>query len=155
MESMQKLFESVEACAERLDQLNKRYAHLATEATQESVKVWKVVKEQILAEQAEELPRQQGPELKSLAIELLEKQGHKLEDAIDILAAEHGITVDLVGLIQGIGKTAYIAALRREAVELQENAISFPQIASLWNDLGRPAIGGETWSARTVSILVE
>lgn len=155
MESMQKLFDSIEACAERLDQLNKRYTHLATEATRESVKTWRVVREQVLAEQVDESSDQQAPELKPLANELLEKQGHTLDETIEILEAQHGITIDLVGLIQSIGKTAYIAALRREAVELQENAISFPQIASLWNDQGRPAIGGETWSARTVSILVE
>lgn len=153
MESMQKLFESVEACAERLDQLNKQYAHLATESTHESVESWKRVREHILLENAQ--ARAAVATVKVQATELLEKAGHSLEEVIDILKVEQGVSVDIPGLVKAVGKAAYITALRREAVELQANSISFSQVARLWNDLNRPALGGESWTARTVSILVE
>ncbi|WP_428605977.1 hypothetical protein [Sedimenticola sp.] len=156
MDKMRKLFETVDACADRLDQLNNRFAHLASESTHESVETWKKVKDRILFDYGDEKKaHDSGPDVKAIAIELLEKQGHSLEDVIDLLKSDHDIEVDIAGLAQTIGKTAYVAALRKDAGDLLSNAISFAQIASLWNDLDRPAFGGENWTARSVSILVE
>lgn len=156
MDKMRKLFESVDACADRLDQLNNRFAHLATESTHESVETWRRVKDRILFDYGDEKKaHESGPDIKAIAIELLEKQGHSLEDVLDTLKTDHGMEIDIAGLAQVIGRTVYISALRKDAADLLNNAISFSQIASLWNDLDRPAFGGENWTARNVSILVE
>jgi hypothetical protein len=156
VDKIRKLLESVDACAERLEQLNNRFAHLATESTHESVETWKKVKDRIQFDYGDEKKvYASGPDVQAMAIELLEKQGHNLEDVIDILVTEHDIEINIEGLAQTIGRTAYIAALRRDAAELLKNAISYSQIANLWNDLDRPAFGGENWTARSVAILVE
>jgi len=156
MEKMRKLFESVDACADRLDQLNNRFAHLATESTHESVETWRRAKDRILFDHSDENKEHEGgPDIKAIAIELLEKQGHSLEDVLDMLRTDHGVDIDISGLVQIIGRTVYVTALRKDAADLLGNAISFTQIASLWNDLDRPAFGGESWTARNVSILVE
>lgn len=156
MDKIRKLFESVDACAERLEQLNERFAHLATESTHESVETWQKVKDRIQFDYTEEKKQySNGPDIKALALDLLEKQGHGLEDTVDILVTDHDIEMNTAGLAQIIGRTAYIAALRRDATDLIGNSISLTQIATLWNDLDRPAIGGENWTARSVAILIE
>lgn len=156
MDKMRKLFESVDACADRLEQLNNRFAHLATESTHESVETWRRTKDRILFDYADEKKEHEsGLDIKAIATELLEKQGHSLEDVLDTLRADHGVDIDIAGLVQAIGRTVYISALRKDVVDLLNNAISCTQIANLWNDLDRPAFGGESWNARNVSILVE
>ncbi|MCW8847357.1 MAG: hypothetical protein OQK42_00285 [Sedimenticola sp.] len=156
MDKMRKLRESVDACADRLDALNNRFSNLATDATRESVETWRKVKDKIVFDQTEEKKEPTaGPDVKSIATELLEKQGHGLEDVIDILMSDHNIELTIDNLVQTIGKQVYITALRKDAGDLLGNAISYSQIASLWNDLGRPAFGGDSWTARSVSILVE
>ncbi|MCW8945017.1 MAG: hypothetical protein OQL27_09615 [Sedimenticola sp.] len=156
MDKMRKLLESVDACADRLDALNTRFSNLATDATRESVEAWRKAKDQVVFDQTEEKKEpKEGPDVKTIAVELLEKQGHGLEDVIDILMSDHQIEMTIESLAQTIGKQAYIAALRKDASDLLGNAISYAQIANLWNDLDRPAFGGETWTARSVSILVE
>lgn len=89
------------------------------------------------------------------ATELLTKQGHTLEEVIDILRTEHGVEVDISDLIQRVGKAVYITALRRDAVKLQNDRVSFSQIAKRWNEQGRPSLDDESWTASTVSILIE
>jgi hypothetical protein len=156
MDKMRKLLESVDACADRLEALNTRFSNLASDSTRESVEAWRRVKERVEFDQTTEKKEEgSGLDVSSIAVELLEKQGHSLEDVIDILMSDHGIEVTIECLAQMIGKQAYIAALRKDAGDLLGNAISYSQIASLWNDLDRPAFGGESWTARSVSILVE
>lgn len=156
MDKLRKLFDTVDACADRLDQLNNRFAHLATESTHESVETWRKVKDRILFDYGDEKKvHDSGPDVRAIAVELLEKKGHSLEDVIDILATDHDVQINMEGLAQTIGRTVYIAALRKDAADLLDNAISLSQIANLWNDLDRPAFGGESWTARSVSILVE
>lgn len=156
MDKMRKLLESVDACADRLEALNARFSHLATDSTRESVEAWRRVKEQVEFDQTVDKKEvDSGPDVKSIAVTLLETQGHSLEDVIDILLSDHDIEITIDGLAQAIGKQVYIAALRKDARDLLGNAISYAQIANLWNDLDRPALGGENWTARSVSILVE
>lgn len=156
MDKMRKLFESVDACADRLEALNNQFAHLASDTTRQSVETWRGVKEGIIFDynESQKSPGE-GPDIKAIAIDLLENQGHGLEDVIDLLMSDHQVEMDIKGLAQLIGKQAYIAALRRDAADLLDNSISYNQIASLWNDLERPAFGGENWTGRSVSILVE
>ncbi|MCW8906973.1 MAG: hypothetical protein OQL28_06970 [Sedimenticola sp.] len=156
MDKMRKLFESVDACADRLEELNSQFTDLASDSTRQSVESWRNLKESVLFDhtEASKTPAE-GPDIKAIAIDLLENQGHGLEDVIDLLMSDHSVEIDIKGLAQLIGKEAYIAALRRDAADLLSNSISYNQIASLWNDLDRPAFGGENWTGRSVSILVE
>jgi len=87
------------------------------------------------------------------ANELLEK--HQMEDVMDLLKEQFSIDVDYPKLIGLIGKTRYRRALRQESRELKKNAISFEQMADLWNSLGKPAMGGERWTAQSISMLTE
>jgi hypothetical protein len=80
---------------------------------------------------------------------------HSFDDVLDILEKEHGETLNLVQLASLVGNNAYMAALRREAKEFRSNAISIPQIAQLWTDFGRPAIGDTGWTTASVTLLLE
>lgn len=156
MDKMRKLFESVDACADRLEELNNQFADLASDSTRKSVESWRNLKEAVYFDYTESSKAPaEGPDIKAIAVDLLENQGHGLEDVIDLLMSDHKVEIDIRGLAQLIGKQVYIAALRRDAADLLDNSISFNQIASLWNDLDRPAFGGENWTGRNVSILVE
>lgn len=156
MDKMRKLFESVDACADRLEELNSQFANLASDSTRQSVETWRNLKESVIFDHNESRKASgEGVAIKAIAIDLLERQGHGLEDVIDLLMSDHNIEIDIKSLAQTIGKQAYIAALRRDAADLLNNSISYNQIANLWNDLDRPAFGGENWTGRSVSILVE
>jgi hypothetical protein len=91
--------------------------------------------------------------LAKTAIKLLED--HQMEDVMDVMAEQFSIDMDYPKLIGLIGKTRYRQALRHESRELQNNAISFDQMASLWNSLGKPALGGDRWTAHSISLLAE
>lgn len=153
---MRKLFEAVDACADQLDRLNNQFPNLAGKSTRESVSHWRNRKIQIRLHQNHgdsEVEGNQTVDTKKLAMRLLQSNG--LEETLDILLAEHQVDLTLPKLIHLIGKGEYIAALRKDAGLLLENAISYDQIAQLWNDLDRPAMGSPKWSGRSVSILVE
>ena len=156
MEQIESLLSSVDACAERLEELNRRFPNLAGETSRRGVEHWRQRKIKARIHQ----PREPEPnsdlsadQLKALATRLLQSNG--LEDVLDILLEEHKIDLTLPQLIHLIGKQSYLNALRKDAGELLQNAISYDQIAGLWNDLDRPALGGPTWNARRVSMLVE
>jgi hypothetical protein len=156
MEKNLKIFEALDACADRLEQLNESFPRLASKSTRESVNHWRnrkqVMRDSLMQEEEEKAPGE-VLDIKALATELLMVNG--LEDVLDILLDEHGIDITMQQLVHEIGKTAYLSALRKDAGTLLSNAISYDQIATLWNDLGRPALGGPKWNARSVSILVE
>ena len=78
---------------------------------------------------------------------------HSLEETAEILLIEHGAEYSLPRLVQLVGQPAYVAALRAEARQLSENAISYQQIAGLWNDLRRPPLGADRWSEQSVTML--
>ncbi len=77
-----------------------------------------------------------------------------VDDVLDRLIAEFNREIDFFGLIDLCGREKYIAALKREALELKQNFISPEQAADLWNAAGKPAAGGERWNARAVSTLM-
>jgi hypothetical protein len=79
---------------------------------------------------------------------------HHVDDALDMLNAEFSREMNYHALIDLGGKDRYIAALRREAIELKQNSISPDQTAELWNSIGKPAVGGERWNAKAVSVLM-
>jgi hypothetical protein len=156
MDAKRKLYEAVEACAEKLDQLNSKFPNLATDSTKESVVQWKRNKDRIVLDQAPaEAPDTdgQGLDVRLLAIELMGE--NELEDVLDILSEVHKIEMTMAEFVDAIGNELYIDALRRDARSLTANSISYNQIANLWNDLERPCLGGERWEASGVSILAE
>lgn len=163
MEKLLALFDAVDACAERLEDLHSKFPDLATHENLESVANWRQRKQQmklqmgIAGKPKGKVEMAQGkPELaevKALAASLLDENG--LEECLDILLAEHRVDLTMPELIRLVGKRGYIEALRRDARMLLANAISYDQIASLWNDLERPAFSGPKWEARTVSQLLE
>jgi hypothetical protein len=72
-----------------------------------------------------------------------------------MLIAEFDQEIDFYGLLDLCGREKYIDALRREATELKANSISPEQTADLWNMANKPAIGGEHWNAKAVSVLMD
>ncbi|MCF6355875.1 MAG: hypothetical protein L3J26_12360 [Candidatus Polarisedimenticolaceae bacterium] len=153
--------------ADLLERLNKTYPNLADSFSQEAVIEFRraPITLQNTQEQqtktntskqafTEESTNNQGDQkLVTTARELLAI--HSFEDVLDLLQAEHGITLDLTQLVNLVGSSAYSVALRREAQEFQSNAISLPQIVQLWKDFGRPPIGDAEWTASSVSRILE
>ncbi len=153
--------------ADLLERLNKTYPNLADNFTQETVVEFRrapitlqntqqqqteiSTSKQTFTEEPANNPGDQ--KLISTARELLAI--HSFEDVLDLLQAEHGITLDLTQLVNLVGSNAYSVALRREAQEFQSNAISLPQIVQLWKDFGRPPIGDAEWTASSVSRILE
>jgi len=86
------------------------------------------------------------------AQELIEQ--YPVDDVLDRLIAEFNREIDFYGLIDLCGRDKYIASLRREAIELKQNFVSPEQTADLWNGAGKPAVGGERWNAKAVSVLM-
>ena len=156
MEQITRLVKSVDACALRLDELNKRFPNLATDTSRTGVEYWYKRKIQApVHEHAESDPEPNHASrvLQETALRLLKTHG--LEEVLDILLNDHRIDINLSQLIHLVGNQAYLVALRRDAQELLRNAVSYQQIAGLWNDQDRPALGGPRWDARSVSMLVE
>lgn len=78
---------------------------------------------------------------------------HAPEEVIEILKREFALDCDLPGLIMLAGTGPYLTSLANEASLLQNNAISWEQIAELWNEAHRPVPGKPFWDARTVEQL--
>lgn len=95
--------------------------------------------------------RKERDALERRAVELIET--HQMEDVLDMLGLEFERKIDYQDLIDLCGRERYIAALRREGMELKANSISPQQTADLWNSAGKPAVGGKHWNAIAVSVL--
>ncbi len=79
---------------------------------------------------------------------------HAPEDVVEMLEQQHHIECDLDGLIHLAGAEAYLQALTNEAEDCRRNAISYEQIAQLWNDAKRPAPGKPFWDRISVERLL-
>ncbi|MCB1829695.1 MAG: hypothetical protein H6964_14565 [Chromatiaceae bacterium] len=154
MENCYELVSAMDACADRLDVLNGLFPELATPNTLAGVIQWRqrrlAMADQNFLDNAKREP-QAGIDVRSVAVNLLRQ--NSLEDVLDLLAEQHSVALSLHELVQIIGKKEYLVVLRREFNELLKNAISFEQIATLWNDLERPAFGGPNWNSRSISML--
>ncbi|MCB1760705.1 MAG: hypothetical protein KDI68_13095 [Gammaproteobacteria bacterium] len=153
METISRLMAAIDACASQLERLNNQFPHLATTSTLQGVESWRgrrVVK----PTPVEEPPQKSASEpldIRALAIGLV--ADHSLEDALDMLLEQHDIDLSMRELVHLIGRKSYSATLKRDLRELLKNAISYEQIANLWNDLERPALGNDTWNSRSISLL--
>ena len=149
-----RLDEEIEGCATRLDELNVRFPNLATSVTREAVEQWRSRNQGILTYGPRGAVQAGYDEAhaKGLAVGLLEDHG--LEDVLEILRSEHEIVLTLHELVDLIERENYLAALRKDVGLLTENSVSYEQIAKLWTETGRPALGSVGWSAQSVSALV-
>lgn len=140
---------------DRLDALNQKFPQLANNATEAAVSEARRLLGAIemAAHQTKERKLSKEEVLAAAARELLQQCG--LDDTLEILQSEHRTTLTAKQLVQLVGKHAYISALRKEARDYRANAISYDQIADLWNDFGRPPLGDAAWTGRTVSTLIE
>ena len=162
-------FTALEEGANQLDRLNQTYPNLASDYTRDAVEEFRRIpitlhqtynnetykisssKQDVTEETADNNDGDQ--KLVEAAQELLAI--HSFDDVLDILQTEHGVTLNLAQLVNLVGNNIYLVALRREAKEFQSNAISTPQIAQLWSDLERPPIGDSSWTATSVSMIIE
>jgi hypothetical protein len=147
-----------------LDGLNTRHPNLASTFTKETVvrlrrllgTIEVVNKEShsgsVTLERAQPKEKGEESELANAARELL--QEHSLDDALEILQKERQADLTLAGMVDLVGKEAYIGALQREIADYRANAISIDQIAELWNDFGRPPLGDAAWNSISVSALM-
>jgi len=160
MEQRDRLQQALDACAERLHNLNRSYPELASPISQGAVEQWQQTKAGLGLntgpsgdfESQEENSDGSLYEVRKLAIEMLESNG--LEEVQDMLETEHALTLSLPKLVQLIGNTAYREALKKDGGLMLHNAITYEQIANLWNDLERPAFGAPDWNSRSVSVLL-
>ena len=168
MSSSEKLKQIAQEAIDHLDLLNQQYPGLASDNSKEAVEKWRRKPVSVEAVEVKtgigsgstELSsddvsntNDSETQLKEVATELLKE--HEIEDVIDILASDHDTAMNAHQLVELVGQSAYVTALKREAEVFESNSITYDQAASLWNSLGRPALGDEQWSGRTVSILCD
>jgi hypothetical protein len=154
MENHYELVSAMDACADRLEYLNQLFPKLATPTTMDGVMHWRQSRIQLPdhdSGDSAEYEKQPRVDIREVAISLL--QQYSLEDVLELLMENHRVGVSLPELIQLIGKQQYLGVLKRDVSELLKNAISLEQIATLWNDLERPAFGGPAWNSRSISML--
>ena len=138
-----------------LQRLVSEYPHLASREVKAAIETWSNLKEK---KGSLEITK---PKEKAVQNELLSEeavalmQEHQMEDVMEMLAEKFSIELDYVGFIGLIGNDRYRGALRHEAREMRKNAISFQQMADLWNSMGKPALGGDRWTAHSISTFCE
>ncbi|HHH39097.1 MAG TPA: hypothetical protein ENK50_05935 [Sedimenticola sp.] len=146
------LHRALNDCAVRLDELNTDYPHLATETSLSGVALWQAMLRAGPGELLRGEPVDELGQTRELALGLMRHNG--LEEVLEILLDEHRIDLSMDDLVLLIGTSAYVEALRSDGRKLVANAISYEQIATLWNDLERPALSGSRWNAKSVSSLL-
>ncbi|MES9825422.1 MAG: hypothetical protein ABW127_13425 [Candidatus Thiodiazotropha endolucinida] len=137
-----------------LRRLSRDFPHLATQPVRVAIDTWNEDMfqkgELVLVQKQRDKAEQDAMEKR--AVELIEE--NLVDDVLDLLNRESTKEIDYCDLIDMVGKDRYIEALTREAVELKVNAISSEQAAELWNNCGKPTVGGERWTATGVSVLM-
>ncbi|MCU7941461.1 MAG: hypothetical protein KZQ87_02175 [Candidatus Thiodiazotropha sp. (ex Cardiolucina cf. quadrata)] len=137
-----------------LRRLSRDFPHLATQPVRVAIDTWNeemFQKGELVLVQKQRAKAEQDA-LEKRAIDLIEES--LVDDVLDLLNRESTKEIDYYDLIDMVGKDRYIEALTREAVELKVNAVSSEQAAELWNNCGKPTVGGERWTATGVSVLM-
>ena len=146
------LIAALDECADHLERLNREYPHLASRWSEQSVDDWRNRKSELLLNYTlEQKDRSTESDLGRLATKLLEE--NSLEDVQEIMREQHGEELSIQQLVRVVGRGTYLHNLKHEVLFMRENSISFAQIASLWNELERPAFGGDRWDAESVAML--
>ncbi|MEW7974264.1 MAG: hypothetical protein AB2804_00400 [Candidatus Thiodiazotropha endolucinida] len=137
-----------------LRRLSRDFPHLATQPVRVAIDTWNedmFQKGELVLVQKQRAKAEQDA-MEKRAVELIEE--NLVDDVLDLLNRESNKEIDYSDLIDMVGKDRYIEALTREAVELKVNAISSEQAAELWNNSGKPTVGGERWTATGISVLM-
>ncbi|MES9969403.1 MAG: hypothetical protein ABW092_05170 [Candidatus Thiodiazotropha sp.] len=137
-----------------LRRITRDFPHLATQSVRLAIETWDedmFRKGELILLQTQRAKAEQDA-MEKRAVELIEV--NHVDDVLDMLNQEASRVLDYSDLIDMVGKERYIGALSREAVELKVNAISSEQAAELWNNSGKPTVGGERWTATGVSVLM-
>lgn len=136
-----------------LQRMSHIYPHLVSPLVGTAINNWeKRISSRLDAMQvAADIKRAEEEALSRLASELIET--HQMEDVLQLLSEEFSIEINYEQLISLIGKDRYINALRREADELSQHLITHGQIAQLWNNMGKPALGGRRWTVGSIASL--
>lgn len=150
MEESSALDLAVDACADRLAFLNEAYSALATDNTRRGVELWRQYRARPRL-QAAPAPEKNDVDLRPIIIDLLRQ--HSFEEVQELLVNNYTTLMPLPEMVQLIGRQEYLITLKRELKELVKNAVSFEQVATLWNDLKRPALGNTTWNSGSISLL--
>jgi hypothetical protein len=138
----------------QLKRLSRDFPHLSTRHVKLAIETWneEMFQKGEMVWIEKQRQRMQREALESRAAELVET--HHLDDALDMLVKEFDCEIDFYGLADLCGREKYVAALTREAAEMKQNFVSPEQTAELWNAAGKPAVGGERWNAKAVSVLM-
>ncbi len=142
---------ALDECADRLERLYREYPQLASEILHKAVDEWR--NRMTIDYSKEQLGVSARNDLGKLAKELL--QDNSLEDVRSIMREDHGHDLSTQQLVRIIGHDTYMHNLKQEVLFMQDNSISYSQIAKLWNELERPAFGRSSWDAESVSRLIE
>ena len=139
---------------EQLRRLSKDFPALSTPQVKQALETWneEMFRKGEIIWLEKERQRQEKSALESRAQALVDSL--LVDDALDSLNQEFSKELDYQDLINLAGRDKYIAAMRREAIELKQNFVSPEQTAELWNSLGKPVVGGERWVAGAVSVLM-
>ncbi|MES9828174.1 MAG: hypothetical protein ABW201_07915 [Candidatus Thiodiazotropha sp.] len=152
-EEFEAIFVAREAVG-HLRRLSSDFPHLATQPVRVAIDTWNedmFRKGELVLEQKQRAKAEQDA-MERRAIELIEE--NLVDDVLDLLNRESTKEINYYDLIDMVGKDRYIEALAKEAVELKVNAISSEQAAELWNNSGKPTVGGERWTATGISVLM-
>ncbi|MES9945809.1 hypothetical protein [Candidatus Thiodiazotropha sp. CDECU1] len=137
-----------------LRRITSNFPHLATKSVRVAIETWNedmFRKGELILVQKQRAKAERDA-LEKRAIELIE--ANHVDDVLDMLNQDSSREIDYHDLIDMVGKDRYIEALSQEAIELKVNAISPEQAAELWNNSGKPTVGGDRWTATGVSVLM-
>ena len=146
--------ETAREAVTQLKRLTHDFPRLSTRHVKQAIETWneEMFQKGELIWLEKQRRRTERNALEARAAELIEN--HHTDDVLDRLITEFDQDIDFYGLLDLCGREKYIAALRREAIELRANAISPEQTADLWNSVDKPAIGGAHWNAQAVAVLM-
>ena len=144
-----KKMEAASAVADVIEHFNTNFPHLSSDLTR---KVVPTVRDRLKDIQLKMPKKKQAPEFASIAADLLEEMSP--EDVIDELARDHNMDINVRELIALVGEDAYLTALRKEAVEYEENRILAEQTSQIWNEMSRPVPGGGLWNRQKIEKLL-
>lgn len=154
MDKDENFIETAREAITQLKRLNKDLPSLSTRHVKIAIETWneEMFQKGEVVWLEKQQKRMERDALESRAAELIET--HHTDDVLDMLISEFDREIDFYGLIELCGRDKYIAALRREALELKANFVSPEQTAELWNAAQKPSVGGEHWNATAVSVLM-
>ena len=154
MDKDENFIETAREAITQLKRLHKDFPSLSTRHVKVAIETWneEMFQKGEVVWLEKQQKRMERDALESRALELIETR--HTDDVLDMLIAEFDRQIDFYGLIDLCGRDKYIAALRREALELKANFVSPEQTAELWNAAEKPSVGGEHWNAKAVSVLM-